>query len=249
MGTDAYEKGVGRYGAALSVAFCDAAGVKDGDSALDVGCGPGVLIGELAARLGVDRVAGIDPSAPFVETARLRIPGVDLREASAEELPFGDASFDLALSQLVLNFIGDPHQALAEMRRAARRTVAACVWDYAGEMTMLRAFWDAAVELDPNAPDEGAVMAYCTPGELADLWSAASFDDVRTGALVVHADYEDFADYWSPFPTGLAPSGAYCASLDPDHREALRDACFRRLGAPTGPFRLSARAWFVRGEV
>jgi SAM-dependent methyltransferase len=247
-GTDAYGRGVGRYSSALALALCDAAGVTEGDTALDVGCGPGALVAELGRRLGVDRVAGVDPSAPFVAAARLRVPGADIREAKAEELPFGEASFDLVLSQLVVNFTSDPQRALAEMCRVGRRAVAACVWDYAGEMTMLRVFWDAARELDPHAPDE-AVMRYGTPAELAELWSAASLRDVVTGEIVVHAEYADFDDYWSPFPTGLAPSGAYCVSLDTERRQALREACFRRLGSPTGPFRLGARAWFVRGEI
>jgi SAM-dependent methyltransferase len=248
-GTDAYGKGVGRYSSALAEAFCDAAGVTEGDTALDVGCGPGALVAELARRVGVGRVAAVDPSAPFVAAARLRVPGADIREAAAEELPFGASSFELVLSQLVLNFVDDPRRALAEMRRVGQRTVAACVWDYAGEMTMLRVFWDAALELDPNAPDEGAVMRHCTPPELAELWSDASLREIVTGEVVVHGDYADFDDYWSPFPTGLAPSGAYCVSLEPKRRQALREACFRRLGSPQGPFRLNARAWFVRGEI
>ena len=61
--------------------------------------------------------------------------------------------------------------------------------------------------------------------------------------------FENFDDYWLPFTTGLAPSGAYCASLDTAGREALEAACFRRLGEPAGAFSLAARAWFVRGEV
>ena len=109
------------------------------------------------------------------------------------------------------------------MRRVARRTVAACVWDYAGGMTMLRAFWDAALELDPDAPDEGRTMRYCTPGELRALWESGRADATsRPASSSSSADYADFDDYWSPFPTGLAPSGAYCASLDDERREALR---------------------------
>ena len=225
VGTDAYARHVGRYGAALSAAHADAAGVSAGDRALDVGCGPGALLAELARLLGADSVA------------------------AAEKLPFPAASFDVVLSQLVVNFLEDADAGVAEMRRVARRTVASCVWDYAGEMTMLRAFWDAALELDPDAPDEGRTMRYCTPDELAALWSRAGLRDVRTSPLVVEAEYADFDDYWSPFPSGIAPSGAYCASLDPDAREALRQACFRRLGSPAGRFALSARAWFVRGRV
>jgi hypothetical protein len=115
-------------------------------------------------------------------------------------------------------------------------------------MTMLRAFWDAALELDPAAPDEAATMPYCTPGALRALWESCGLEEVETGDLVVEADYAGFDDFWSPFPTGLGPSGAYCASLGPEAQDALRAACFRRLGEPAGPFRLPARAWFVRGR-
>jgi len=248
VGTDAYARHVGRYGPALSAAHADAAGLEQGDHALDVGCGPGVLLRELARRLGDDHVAGIDPSEPFVDAARAAVPNADVRVAPAESLPFEAGAFDIALSQLVVNFMTDAQAGVAEMRRVARRTVTSCVWDYAGEMEMLRAFWDAALELDPDAPDEGRTMRYCTPQELRDLWTGAGLRDVETAPIVVDAEYENFDDYWSPFPTGIAPSGAYCASLNAAHQAALRDACFRRLGSPQGPFSLSARAWFVMGS-
>jgi ubiquinone/menaquinone biosynthesis C-methylase UbiE len=249
VGTNAYARHVGRYGAALSAAHADAAGVAPGDRALDVGCGPGVLLTELARRLGDDRVAGVDPSEPFVAAARAAVPGADVRLASAEQLPFDTDSFDIALSQLVVNFMTDAEAGVAEMRRVARRTVTSCVWDYAGEMTMLRVFWDAALELDPTAPDEGRTMRHCTPHELRALWTDAGLREVETLPLVVHAEYDDFDDYWWPFTTGIAPSGGYCASLGGEQRVALKQACFRRLGSPRGSFSLSARAWFVRGKV
>lgn len=248
-GTDAYARGVGRYSAALASALCDAAAVGAGDTALDVGCGPGGLLGELARRLGAERVAGVDPSEPFLEACRAAVPGADLRRAGAESLPFDDGAFDVVLSQLVVNFIPDAHRGVSEMRRLARRTVAACVWDYAGEMTMLRAFWDAALEVDPDAPDEGRTMRHCSPAELVALWVRAGLSAVETRALVVEADYANFDDYWLPFEAGIAPSGAYCASLDADARAVLRDRCFRRLGSPVGAFTLTARAWFVAGAI
>jgi SAM-dependent methyltransferase len=246
-GREAYARHVGRYGGALSAAHADAAGLAAGDRALDVGCGPGGLLAELARRLGPAQVAGVDPTEPFVGTARAAVPAADVRRGSAERLPFDAGAFDVVLSQLVVNFMDDAEAGVAEMRRVARRAVTSCVWDYAGEMTMLRVFWDAALGLDPDAPDEGRTMRFCTPGELAALWEGAGLRAVRTDALVVEAGYADFEDYWSPFLSGLGPSGAYCASLDDDARAALREACFGRLGSPRGPFRLSARAWFVRG--
>jgi SAM-dependent methyltransferase len=230
-----YDRHVGRYAPQLSAALMDAAGVRPGDLVLDVGCGPGGLTQALAEGVGAENVTAVEPSDSFVAACRKRVPG---------------AEFDVVLSQLVVNFMRDAPVGVAEMRRVARPggTVAACVWDYAGEMTMLRAFWDGALAIDPDAPDEGRTMRYCNEAELAQLWREAGIGDVATGSIVVEAAYGDFDDYWSPFPTGLAPSGAYCASLSDERREELRQAVFERLGRPRGPFTVGARAWFVRGR-
>jgi SAM-dependent methyltransferase len=248
-GTDAYTRHVGRYSDELAARLVERAGVRGGDRALDVGCGGGAVLAALAGLLGAERAAGVDPSAPFVEMARKRVPGASVRRAAAEALPFEDGSFDVVLSQLVVNFMSDPGRGVAEMRRVARRTVASCVWDYAEGMRMLRVFWDAALELDPEAPDEGRVMRWCSPAELEALWQDAGLRDVEVDELVVVAGYDSFEDYWLPFTAGIAPSGAYCAALPPGGREALREACFRRLGSPGGPFELSAKAWVAVGRV
>ena len=233
-----YDRHVGRYGPQLSAALIAAAGVGPGDHALDVGCGPGGLTHALADRIGAGNVAAVDPSTSFVAACRARVPDADVREGSAESLPFDDGAFDVVLAQLVVNFMRDADAGVREMRRVARAgaSVAACVWDYAGGMTMLRAFWDGALDVDPDAPDE-RTMPYCSEAGLADLW--------RGGGL--EASYEDYEDYWVPFLTGPGPSGAYCASLDAERLAELRDAVFRRLGAPAGQFTLTARAWSVRG--
>lgn len=250
-GAEIYARLVGRYAPALAAAFCDAVGVKaaEDETALDVGCGPGALLGELAERLGPDQVTGVDPSEPFLALARAAVPGADVRHASAEALPFDDGAFDVVMAQLVVNFMDDPARGVSEMRRVARGTVAACVWDYQSGMTLLRTFWDAALEVDRDAPDEARTMPLCSPAALRALWEASGLRAVTTGELVVSADYADFEDLWSPFPIAPGPAGVYAASLDPDRLEALREAHFRRLGSPSGPFRLSARAWLVRGDV
>lgn len=251
---EAYDRLVGRYGSPLGTALSDFAGVRTGMRALDVGCGPGALAGVLVQRLGAQHVCAADPSQPFVAACRARLPGVEVVLAPAEALPFADASFDAVLCQLVVNFMRDAEAGVREMARVARpgAVLAACVWDYAGEMTLLRAFWDAAREVDPAgaaAADEGIVMPWCGEGELASLWQRAGLVDVRDGALTVSAAYSGFEDLWAPFPTGIAPSGAFCRALDDGRRAALRAALRRRLGVGEAPFALTARAWAVRGSV
>jgi SAM-dependent methyltransferase len=111
---------MGRYSRLLSTQLADLGSVTPGRSVLDVGCGTGALTAELVARLGPGAVAAVDPSPSFVAATRRRHPGVDVRQAPAEELPFPDASFDVALAQLVVHFMTDPVAGLAEMARVTR---------------------------------------------------------------------------------------------------------------------------------
>ena len=248
----AYDGHVGRYGPELAHGLIRLAGVRPGDRVLDVGCGTGLLTTELAAVVGGDRVFAVDPSEPFVQACRRRVPGADVRLAAAEDLPFDDDIFDCAVSQLVVNFMVDPAAGVRQMRRVTRPggTVAACVWDYAGEMTLLRTFWDAAVALDPAAAtlDEGLSMPHCTPDSLRALWESAGLHDVGNHELRPSVTYSSFDELWTPLTTGVAPSGAYTVSLDDAGQEDLRREVYRRLGSPAGPFVLGARAWAVVGR-
>ena len=134
VGADAYDRFMGRYSILLAPSFADLAGISAGQRVVDVGCGPGALTAELVARVGPEAVAAIDPSDAFVDAMRERHPGVDVRQAAAEDLPFEDRAFDAALAQLVVHFMTDPVAGLHEMARVVRPggVVAACVWDHAG---------------------------------------------------------------------------------------------------------------------
>ncbi len=247
----AYDRHIGRYGPALAASLVEAAGVSAGRRALDVGCGPGALTTVLSQLLGPDHVAAIDPSESFVEACARRCPGVDVRLASAEALPFADHSFDVTLAQLVVNFMRDPGAGVGEMRRVTRPggTVAAAVWDYAGGMTLLRRFWDAAVRLDPASADrdEGRSMRYCTPAELEALWRDAGLRGPAVTATEVVVEYGGFDDLWTSLEHGSGPSTAHVATLPPDRRARLRDELRRGLDVGEGRFDLTARAWIVVG--
>jgi len=243
---DAYDRFMGRYSVLLSPQLADLAGVRAGQRVLDVGCGPGALTAELVKRVEPAAASAVDPSESFVEAARSRNPGVDVRQAAAERLPFPDGSFDAALAQLVVHFMSDPVAGLTEMRRVTRPggVVAACVWDHAGGQGPLSAFWDAVHDLDESATDESR-LAGSTEGELARLFEAAGLSEVEETALWAGVEHPTFEEWWQPFTLGVGPAGAYVARLDDERTTQLRERC--RLRLPEPPFLLTARAWTARG--
>lgn len=245
---DAYDRFVGRYARKLAPVFADFAGVRAGLSALDVGCGSGLLTEELARRLGAESVAGIDPS-PLLEACRERVPGADLRSGSAEELPWADDSFDAALAQLVIHFMSDPAAGLREMARVVRPggVVSACSWDFGEGMVLLGTFWKAAGAVDHDAPSEERLFG--RPAELLELWQSQGLEQVEVEGLEVSARYADFDELWETFLLGVGPSGNYATSLDEDRRKKVREELRRRLGEPAGSFTLPARAWAAGGRV
>ncbi|MBA2756425.1 MAG: class I SAM-dependent methyltransferase [Chloroflexi bacterium] len=246
VAAEAYHQFMGRYSVQLSPQLADLAGVRDGQRALDVGCGPGALTAELVTRLGASFVAAVDPSEPFVAAARARHAGVDVRQASAERLPFPDRAFNAALAQLVVHFMTDPVAGLAEMARVTRRdgVVAACVWDHAGGQGPLSVFWQGARALDPDVHDESR-LAGAREGHLAELFEAAGLHEIESAALSADLEHPDFDAWWEPFTRGVGPAGAYVASLDAERRTELRERCRSLL--PTGPFVITAQAWAARG--
>jgi SAM-dependent methyltransferase len=248
VAAEAYDAFMGRYSTLLSAQLADLAGIVDGQRAIDVGCGPGALTAELVGRLGADRVAAVDPSAPFVAAARARHPGVDVREAAAESLPFPDATFDAALAQLVVHFMADPVAGLREMARVTREggVVAACVWDHAGGQGPLGLFWSAARELDGDVIDEGD-LAGAREGHLAELLAAAGLRGIEATSMSADLEMAGFDEWWGPFTRGVGPAGAYLATLEAARQIELQERCRTRL--PAGPFTLPALAWAARGTV
>jgi SAM-dependent methyltransferase len=247
VAADSYDRFMGRYSVGLAAQLADLAGVTAGQRALDVGCGPGALTRELVARLGSDGVAAADPSEPFVAAARERNPGVDVRLAAAEQLPFDDDAFDAVLAQLVVHFMADPVAGLREMARVARPggAVAACVWDHAGGRGPLGVFWEAVHALDPTAHDESD-LAGAREGHLGELFAAAGLGEIEETVLATNVAHPSFEEWWEPFTLGVGPAGAYVARLAPGERDRLRELCRSRLPAP--PFTVTARTWAVSGR-
>lgn len=140
---------------------------------------------------------------------------------------------------------------MAEMARVVRPggTVALYVWDYAGEMQMMRRSWDAAVALDTNARnvDEGRRFAVCQPEALRRLVQRAGLEGAPARAIDVPTTFADFDDFWSPFLGGQGPPPAYCAALPRDQQAKLRDHLRATLPIERdGTIRLRARAFAAR---
>ena len=247
VSAEAYDRFMGRYSSGLAGPMVDLAGVRPGQSALDVGCGPGALTAELVARLGSGAVAAVDPSSSFVSAARARNPGVDAHVAAAEQLPFADGEFDAVLAQLVVHFMANPIAGLREMARVTRAggAVVACVWDHGGAHGPLSTFWEAVRSLDPDAQDESD-LAGAREGHLAALFAAAGISQIEEAVLTVRVEHATFEEWWEPFTLGVGPAGAYVARLPCGEREGLRERCRSLLPSP--PFTVSARAWAVRGR-
>lgn len=197
---------------------------------------------------------GIDPSAAQVDHARAHTDDrrVALRVTGAQALQLPDASVDVTVSGLVLNFIPRPEQAARELARLIRAggSVAAYVWDYAGKMQMMRSLWDAAVAPNPAARElaEDVRFGLCPPEPLMAPWESAGPRQVEVRSIDIPTPFRDFDDYWSPFLGGQGPAPGYAMSLSEDARIALRERPRSSLSTePDGAIRLMARAWAVRG--
>lgn len=251
-----YERYMGRWSRLLVPGYLDFAGVRDGQRILDVGTGTGAVALGIATRTSSAEIVGIDPSEAFLAAGKKQAASGRIRfeVGDAEAMRFPDASFDQALSLLVLNFVKNPEKAIAEMRRVTRPggTVSACVWDYNEGMQMARFFWDEAVALDLSmASKDQRNMKFARQGELGDAWRTAGLTAVKEQALVIDQRYANFADYWLPFLEGAGAAGAFVASLSPERRNEIESRLRKRMlgDRPDGPFTLKGRAWCVRGEV
>ena len=248
-----YEAFMGRWSRLLAREFLEWLRPPRDARWLETGCGTGALTAAIVSFCQPRSVLAIDPSEAFVEHARARVghPRVTFQQVSVDGLSDTEGGFDVAVSALVLNFV-EALDVVNAQRRLLRPggVVAACVWDYAGKMEFLRAFWDEALAIDNRAAelDEGRRFPLCSPPALGQLFDRAGLTKVETGAIEVETAFTGFDDYWEPFLGGTGPAPAFVAMLDDTARDQLRERLRRRLQpASDGRTRLRARAWCVRG--
>lgn len=172
-----------------------------GMSLLDVGCGPGTITVDLAARLAPGRVTAVEPTDEVLELARTEADSaghenIDFAVADVHALDFADHSFDVVHAHQVLQHVADPVRALREMGRVCRPggIVAARDSDYAAvtwhprvpEMGEWLALYQRAARANGGEPDAGRrLLSWAHAAGFADVtatasvWCFAAPDDAR----------------------------------------------------------------------
>jgi ubiquinone/menaquinone biosynthesis C-methylase UbiE len=255
---EAYEASMGRWSRQLAPLFVEFAGVRDGETILDVGCGTGSLTRALASATKAAKIVGVDPSKGFIDYARTQVsdPRVSFEEGDAQALPYPDGSFDRSLALLIVNFIPDAPKAAREMRRVTKKSgfVATTFWDGGGANKLNSCFWDAAVAVDTSLklPIQRP-GSYGSAEALVELWKRAGVYDIELGELTMPCRFSSFDELWQRYigDPGSGPSSSYAAKLSEGHREAIRQKLreFVLQRDADGPFSLQAKAWAVKGSV
>jgi SAM-dependent methyltransferase len=250
-----YEQLMGRWSVRLAPLYADFARLRDAGRILDVGCGTGALVKTIADVTHKSEIVGMDPAQSFIEYARtcFNDPRIVFQVGDAMQIPFPAAHFDQTLSLLVMMFVPQPERAASEMKRVTRPggTVSACTW-HRDELELTSVFWEEACKLDPGADARAQRPKHSNrDGQLALLWQSAGLVDVEETAITMQLPFTTFNDFWDPHLQGVAPQGAYVASLSEERREALRRALHKRIlgDRQDGAFTLRAKALAVRGTV
>jgi trans-aconitate methyltransferase len=251
---DAYERYVGRWSRIVAREFIRWLAVPENKQWLDVGCGTGALSQIIFDLQKPKSIKGIDRSEDHVKTARrnLNHPTTEFETGDAQSLSIESDSVDVAVSGLVLNFVPQHEQMVAEMKRVVRKhgMVALYVWDYAAKMQFLRHFWNAAAALDPAARelDEGTRFPICDPNGLLHLFQEVGLAHSEARGIEIATHFKDFDDFWTPFLGGQGPAPGYVMSLSEERRAQLRERIYNSLPfAVDGSIPLVARAWAIKG--
>jgi ubiquinone/menaquinone biosynthesis C-methylase UbiE len=170
----AYDRRWARYTAATTRETLVRLALQPGERLLDLGCGTGALLRELAVRGAPDRLSGVDLSPAMVALARARLPAaVRLAVADAAALPFPAGSFDVVVSSSSFHFWPRPDRVLGELRRILAADGRLAITDWCGDFLACRLYDRVLRLLDP------AHQEVLTAGACGELLSASGMVDVR----------------------------------------------------------------------
>jgi SAM-dependent methyltransferase len=165
----------------------EAAGVGDGDSVLEVGCGTGVLAREVIKKVGsTGSVTGLDLSESMLEVARNICPDAHFQQGNATDLPFDDESFDVAIASFVLMFVPDPVQAVSELWRVLKPggRMIITVWEGLEQNPVYSGLVDIARQQIDDAAGSSLAWPFALgeDGRLAEICGSAGVADVDISA-------------------------------------------------------------------
>jgi len=249
----AYERFMGPWTRAVGAVFLDWLAMLEGQRWLDIGCGTGVFTELISEKAAPSEIVAIDPAPAQILYAREKpvAARADFRIADAAELPFDDASFGVAASALVINFIPEREKAIAEMRRVTRPggCVAGFVWDFCGPLAVTRHVTNVLREMEAKvAPMPGVKST--RPEALGLLFEQAGLADVALRAIEVELTYPHIDAYWRRFIENPTPASLFVRGLPPAEQEVFRAKVTASLpAAPDGTVTFSARANAVKGFV
>jgi SAM-dependent methyltransferase len=248
----------------LTQTALDAAAPALGERVIDIGCGCGATVLELARRVGPQgRVLGVDVSAPMLEVAGRRIAEAGLSQASvvlddAATRDLGGEQVTLAFSRFGVMFFRDPAAAFANLRlglRAEGRLAFLC-WRTPAENPMFQVPLEVAKPYlppsPPPAPDEPGPFAFRNPDRVRGIlatagWRQVAIDPVDTAMPVAGPGEIDMA---TEAILQSGPVARAFAELTSEHRDAVRTALRERLGAYDGPggVVLPGAVWLVQAR-
>ncbi|WP_329365940.1 class I SAM-dependent methyltransferase [Streptomyces sp. NBC_00669] len=215
---EAYARSFGMLCAHAVPKLLDAAGVGAGVRVLDVGTGPGTAAA-LAVRRGAE-VCAVDAEPSMVERATRAVPEADVRHGLLPGLPFAEGEFDAVVANFVLNHVGHPAAALADLRRVAGPggRVAVTIWaapPAPGQALLGRALEAAGAARPSSVPALAAEDDFPRTEEgLAGLLTAAGL----TGARCTTLRWDHVVDpdvWWSGPAAGIATIGQILHALPP----------------------------------
>jgi len=202
----AYDRLMAPWSRAVGEEFLKWLAMPPGLRWLDVGCGTGAFTELLLERSGAHHVSAVDPAEDQIAHARTK-PGAmraNFRLAGAQRLPFADHEFDAAAMALVITFVPEPAQAIAEMKRVVKPggMIGTYVWDFLGKGNTQQPLREAVEARGiPVLPTPGHVHSRLE--NLRAIFTGAGLDAVSVRPIEIEVSYPNFDEYWAA-QTGFA---------------------------------------------